>query len=67
MHIVLGGSVTNWFRCHTEMDAIKKGSSSSLSFCRGSRVEGSMSRVEGTMLRVIFFPFFYIENVLLLL
>ena len=29
--------------------------SSSLSFCRGSRVEGSMSRVEGTMSRVIFF------------
>ena len=38
----------------------------SLSFCGGSRVEGSMSRVEGTMSRVIFFSiFFYRENVLL--
>ena len=35
----------------------------SLSFCRGSRVEGSMSRVEGTMSRVegnIFFPIFFL-------
>ena len=30
-------------------------------------VEGQGSRVEGTMSRVIFFQFFYIENVLLLL
>ena len=46
----------------------------SLSFCWGSRVEGAMSRVEGrgsrvegTMSRVIFFQFFYKENVRLLL
>ena len=30
----------------------------SLSFCRGSKVEGSMSRIEGTMSRVIFFSIF---------
>ena len=40
----------------------------SLSFCRGSRVEGSMSRVEGTMSRVevnIFFQFFFLEKVII--
>ena len=41
----------------------------SLSFCRGSRVEGSMSRVEGTMSRVegniFFFQFFFLEKVII--
>ena len=34
----------------------------SLSFCRGSRVEGSMSRVEGN---IFFFQFFFLEKVII--
>ena len=35
---------------------------SSLSFCRGSRVEGSMSRVEYRVEGNFFFNFFFLEK-----
>ena len=52
----------NIIKCSTMLASKNDQSKWSLSFRRGSRVEGSISRVEGTMSRVIFFFNFFIKK-----